>query len=240
MPPQALITRPRDDAQGIAQALEERAFTVLIEPLLDIVIRHGISLPRDGVQGFLATSANGVRALAANLDDRALPLWAVGDATARQARAMGFARVESAGGDVEALAALVAARLDPGHGALLHAAGSKLAGDLAGRLGRSGFEVRRAVLYEARTATVFSSRLIAALDAQSLDLALFFSPRTAATFVTLAEAAGRGEACRTIVAYALSPAVEAQLARLAWRHLRVATRPDQEALLAAIDQDRNE
>ncbi len=232
----ALVTRPREDAEGISRALESRGFAVQIEPLLDIVIERGLSLPLTGVQGILATSANGVRALAANLDDRGLPLWAVGDATAACARELGFRQVESAGGNVEMLADLVARRVDPSGGALLHAAASKLAGDLSGRLGALGFEVRRAVLYEARVATALSPSLIASLDQEDIDLALFFSPRTAATFVTLVEAANRPAACRPIAAYALSKAVAGELAALPWRVMCTAARPDQEALLAAIDE----
>ncbi|MDR3439561.1 uroporphyrinogen-III synthase [Telmatospirillum sp.] len=231
----ALVTRPRDDAESIAQALTERGFDVQVEPLLQIVFRHDDTPSLDGVQGFLATSANGVRALAMACPRRDLPLWAVGDSTARCAETLGFRPVESAGGNVNHLAELVTRQVDPKQGALLHAAGSTVAGDLAGILGHRGYEVRRAVLYEAHTADAFSAPLLAALDGQELALALFFSPRTAATFATLTLAAKREQACRAIDAFALSPAVAERLARLPWRQIHVARRPDQAALLAAID-----
>ena len=191
----ALVTRPREDALGIAQALAARGVQVQLEPLLEIRPRQGVALPLAGVQGILATSANGVRALAANLDRRTLPLWAVGDATARCAVELGFSRVESAGGDVESLAGLVARRVDPRQGALLHAAGTAVAGDLAGRLAAHGIEVRRVVLYDALAATALSPALIALLEAACLDLALFFSPRSAATFATLAGAGASAIPC---------------------------------------------
>jgi uroporphyrinogen-III synthase len=234
----ALVTRPREDAEGITRALESRGFAVQLEPLLDIVLHRDVALPLNRVQGFLATSANGVRALAANSPRRDMPLWAVGTATADCARSLGFRSVENGGGDVVRLAELVARRLDPRQGALLHVAGSKVAGDLSGALARQGFEVRRVVLYEARTAEAFSPALLAALDGEALDLALFFSPRTAATFATLAQAAERGECCRAITAYALSPAVAEQLAVLPWRAVHIAGNPDQAALLAVIDAEQ--
>jgi len=236
----ALITRPREDAQGLARALEARGLEVQLEPLLDIVLRQGIALPLDGVQGFLATSANGVRALAANGAPRDLPLWAVGAATADCAKALGFSIVDRAGGDVSALADLVMDRVDPGAGALLHAAGSALAGDLSGMLGAQGITVRRLTLYDARPVEAFSPALIAALDADAMGLALFFSPRTAATFARLMDVAGRGDACRAISAYALSRAVAERLAVLPWRQVRIAREPDQAALLAVIDADRGQ
>ena len=237
MSPTALVTRPREDAEGIAKALEGLGLLVRIEPLLSIDVRHDPDLSLDGVQANLATSANGVRGLAANLRDRGLPLFAVGEATARAARDHGFALVESAGGDVASLAELVVRRRRPADGALLHAAGTQLAGDLAGQLTAAGFTVRRAVLYEAKTAETLSPSLAALLGDGGLDLALFFSPRTAATFVTLTDAAGLRDACRRIAAYGLSAAVGSVLADLPWRLVRTAARPEQAALLDAIGRD---
>ncbi len=231
----ALVTRPAVDAQPLAGALAARGFTVMIEPLLEIIPRTGVSLSFDGVQGVLATSANGVRALAAHTGRRDLPLWAVGEASAREARRLGFTRVDSAGGDVEALAQLVLAQVDPKRGPLLHVAGHHIAGDLAGRLAGEGFEVRRAVLYEARAAQSLSAELRDFLAARQIDAAFFFSPRTAKTFVTLVHAAGLDGACDAIAAYALSPAVARVLDPLAWRTMWVCGRPTQEAMLAALD-----
>ncbi len=103
----------------------------------------------EGAAGLLFTSANGVRAFAAASARRDLPALAVGDATADAARAAGFADVASAGGTVADLALLVRRRLKPEAGALVHSAAQEVAGDLAGALGRDGYEVRRAILYDA-------------------------------------------------------------------------------------------
>jgi uroporphyrinogen-III synthase len=233
----ALVTRPRADAALITAELKARGFEVLLEPLIEIAPRAGATLAFDGVQGLLATSANGVRALADKTTRRDLPLWAVGDATGAEARRLGFAQVESAAGDVTALASLVAARVDPKRGALLHAAGSVQAGDLTGSLESRGFTVRRAVLYDARPAEALSAELAAALRADRLDIALFFSPRTAAGFVRLARAADLGDSCGGMTGYALSGAVAQALDAHSWRALRVAHRPTQDALLAALDED---
>ncbi|MBI5162991.1 MAG: uroporphyrinogen-III synthase [Magnetospirillum sp.] len=232
----ALLTRPREDSEATAAALAARGIAVTIEPLLDIVPLE-TTVDAAGVQGILATSANGIRALARALPERALPIWAVGDASARVARALGYGAVESAGGDVDTLAALVRARVDPAGGALLHAAGTVAAGDLGGALAAAGYEVRRVALYEARTAASLTPALAAALARGDIAMALFFSPRTAATFATLIAAAGLEAACRTATAYALSPAVARALAALPWRALRTAASPTQAALLAALDDD---
>jgi uroporphyrinogen-III synthase len=230
----ALVTRPREDSAATAIELERRGIAVMVEPLLDIVPLD-VAVDASGVQGILATSANGIRALARCLPERAIPVFAVGDASARVARELGYTSVDSANGDVDSLAELVAARTTPSAGALLHAAGTAVAGDLAGLL--AGFEIRRLVLYEARTATELSPTLRQALASGEIDLALFFSPRTAATFATLVRAAGVAEALSRVAAYGLSANVARQLEALPWRRLKTAAQPTQAALLAALDDD---
>ncbi len=235
--PLALLTRPRKDSEEVAVALGQRGLDVMIEPLLEIVPLPGVPVSTTGMQGILATSANGIRALAAATPDRTLPVWAVGDATAQTSRALGFSQVEAAGGDVNSLAALVIARCDPCVGSLLHVAGTVVAGDLSGLLRNDGFSVSRVVLYEAKTPQALSNSLKNALREKRLRCALFFSPRTAATFATLVGYAGlRGETGE-ILAYALSRAVARELEVLPWKGMRVASLPSQAALLAVLDED---
>ena len=235
MRPGALVTRPLADSQGLAEALEARGFAPLIEPMLTINFLDAPPPERIAYQGVLATSANGVRALARLVPWRDLPIWAVGDASAREARDLGFVTVRSASGDVAALADLVADSADRTKGPLLHVAASRLAGDLAGALASRGFSVEKAVLYQAEPAETLSPALIAALDDARLAVALFFSPRTAATFVRLAQKRGLGESLRPIKALALSAAVAQTLSPLPWRTIKLAERPDQAALLALLD-----
>ena len=118
-------------------------------------------------------------------------------------------------------------------------AGTTVSGDLAGRLAAGGFTLERVQLYEARTAERLSAGLCDAMAAGSIAIALFFSPRTAETFVRLAAAAALENACGAVSAYALSRAVAERLAPLPWRTVRVAEQPDQTSLLAAIDRDEN-
>lgn len=231
----ALITRPEEDAGPIAAELAARDIEPVIEPLLTIEPIADAAVSLDGVQAVLVTSRNGVRALAAAISARDIPVFAVGESSAALAREMGFEHVLSAAGDNRALEALAADRLDPGDGALLHASGKAAAGDLAGALGRRGFDVRRTMLYEAVAATVLSERVRALIAGHEVELALFFSPRTAETFVILVRDAGLESACKFVTGVCLSPAVTQKLEGVAWRALLVAERPDLEAMTAAVD-----
>ncbi|MEK7246436.1 MAG: uroporphyrinogen-III synthase, partial [Pseudomonadota bacterium] len=228
-----LVTRPAADAALLAEALTRSGHEVLSEPLLEIVNLAGPPVEVQGVQALLVTSANGARAFAERNAERDLLVLAVGDASAGAARALGFARVESPAGDVAALAELCQRRLDPARGPLLHVAGTRVAGDLAGQLGRAGFRYRREVLYQAREASRLSETTRAALEAGALDGVLFFSPRTAQTFVALANQAGATAAFARLAAFCLSPAVAAAARAAAWGRIVVAERPEQDSLLEA-------
>jgi uroporphyrinogen-III synthase len=232
----ALVTRPREDAESLVAALATRGVEALVEPLMEIHYQVPEALDADEVQAILCTSANGVRALTRASGERRILVLTVGEATAARARAQGFEHVESAGGDVDDLARLAAARLRPQDGPLLHVAGNVLAGDLVGLLRAQGFAVERRVLYEARAAATLSPAAIDSLRADTIGFALFFSPRTAAIFARLAAVAGVDECCAKMTAVSISGAADAALAGLPWHDRRIAERPNQSALLDALDQ----
>ncbi|MBP2301721.1 uroporphyrinogen-III synthase [Azospirillum picis] len=239
-PARLLVTRPLEDAAPLVRRLRALGHDSVIEPMLSIVPVEGPEPDLSNVQALLFTSANGVRAYAKRTSRRDRPVHAVGDATARAARDAGFPEIDSASGDVYALAERVRLQRDPAGGTLLHVAGSKVAGDLAGLLGASGFTVQRSVMYDAVPSRRLSEATATFLRTSSIGGVLFFSPRTARSFVRLLAEAGLVDCCRTVDAFCLSPAV-AEAARTygdggvtPWRSVRVASRPEQDALLELL------
>ena len=238
--PHILVTRPAEDSGPLAARLRALGFGVSVEPMLEIRWLDGPEPDVENVQALLFTSANGVRGYARRTSRRDRPVYAVGDATATAAREAGFAQVESASGDVYALAALVRQRCAATSGPLLHVAGTKLAGDLAGMLAESGFSILRETLYDAVPTGHLSDGTAAALRTGTLDAVLFFSPRTARSFVRLVNEAGLIDRCRTVDALCLSPAVAeaartyGELGVTPWQSVRVAPRPEQDSLLGLL------
>jgi len=229
-----LLTRPREDSENLATVLGERGMETFIEPLLEIDLFAGPPLDLAGVAAVLATSANGIRTFAGRNGDRAVPVFAVGDASARTAVELGFQDVRSAAGDVETLAALIKETIEPSAGVLLHPAGTKLAGDLGGALEAAGYAYRREVLYEAKTATALSGPARELMAAGGIGGVLLFSPRTGATLASLMTAAGLDQAARSMTAYCLSAAVAERISALPWRAIETAAAPEQAALLALL------
>mgnify|MGYP000159036069 CR=1 FL=1 len=134
-----LITRPQPGAAESAQALRALGWEPVLAPALTLTALPFKAPPR--CQALVITSRAAARALPA------LPLRviAVGDATAAEARARGFANVEAAAGDAAALAALIGATLRPEDGSLCLAVGEGYALDLAAALRAKGFRVIRRV-----------------------------------------------------------------------------------------------
>ncbi|NBC34095.1 MAG: uroporphyrinogen-III synthase [Alphaproteobacteria bacterium] len=230
-----LITRPAAEAEALAESLAARGHEGVIAPVLDIRFDSGASVDLAGCQAVLLTSANGARALAALTAERAVPVLAVGGATAATARAAGFENVKAAAGDAAALARLAQEALDPAAGALFHAAGRDMAGDLAGALRQSGFAVQQKPLYTAEAVTALPQSAQSALRDGRLAGVLFFSPRTAAVFGTLVRQTGLIGRLGGLYALCLSPAVAGRLRQEDWRGVRVADHPEQAALLRLLD-----
>lgn len=226
------VTRARPGAEATAARLTALGHRPLTSPLLAI---RRLKPPLDftGVGALAFTSVNGVAAFAALESDRRLPVFAVGDATARAAREAGFASVRSAAGDVNALAALIGRDHDPAVGAVLVAGAREAAGDLPGALEAAGIEVRSAALYAAAAAP--GGRGLKALAARRLDGVLIHSPRAARRLADLIAAdPALAAPAVALAACCISPAAAAPLRSLGLNRIAVADSPDEAALLSLL------
>jgi uroporphyrinogen-III synthase len=232
-----LITRALEDAEESARLLVLRGHQGLVAPLLTVRFFDGPDVALDDVQAILATSANGVRALARRSPRRDVALFAVGPQTARAAERLGFQKVKSADGDADALALAAARWAAPGKGALLqvaelHVTGGGNDGKLAQNL--PGFTVRREILYAMTGAEKMPDAAARALRAGELDAALFYSPRSASVFRDCARNEKENLPLENLLAACISPATAAALSPLSFRAIRAAARPNQEALLELL------
>ena len=91
-----LVTRPEEDAVAFKAHLVALGHQVTIEPLLTISTADADPIELEGAPAIIATSRNGLRALAGSeqLDAaKLLPLFAVGPGTAAVARSLGFTAI---------------------------------------------------------------------------------------------------------------------------------------------------
>lgn len=228
-----LITRPRAEAEALAKALEERGHQTLIEPLLTIEPIPGAGADLAGVQAIVLTSAHAVPGLAGT--DPGRPVFVVGEATARAARAAGCADVRAAGGDAARLARLIIRECRPDGGALLHLAGAVVRPGLAETLGAVGFDVRRRAVYRAVASTSLSQPVAEEFRRRAIAAVLLFSPRSAAILIDLLARHDLTECLGETRAICLSAAVAAACRRLRWAEVRSAAHPRVEMLLRQLE-----
>ena len=234
-----LVTRPEPDASREAEALAAHGHEAVLAPLLKIEFAPDVPLDLAGAQALIVTSRNALRALATRRevkDVRKLPLFAVGEATARAARELGFAILVRAPGTAAGLPELIGGKLDPKRGSLLQLAGENLAFDLKTALEAKGFTLHQPVLYRAVPAEQLPARVLSLLKAGELDGAILLSPRTARTFAALIDKHGAVTQGRRLVCYCLSQAVAEVLVPLGFV-VRVASKPREEDVLALVDSE---
>ena len=234
-----IITRPASDSARFMEAVRKAGHAVLSSPLLSIRFREDADMPDRDWQAVAVTSANGARAIARHpMRERIVRAKAVtvGPASTKAARAAGFSDILQAQGDVEAVIRLIRERLDPDAGPILYASGAVTRGDLEGELSTSGFEVLRAVLYEAVKVPLLSGEVRDFLASGRRGTVALYSPRSAKIWAALAREAGlEAEAARQDYG-CLSRNVERSLrGELAVSgRVTVPQRPDEAAFLEAL------
>lgn len=228
-----IVTRPSPDAETFARAAARLGAEPILSAVMAIRARE-IPIDLASVSALAFTSANGARAFAALSPARGLKVYAVGAATAAAARAAGFDDVEAAQGDVESLAALVAAAKPAAR--VLHLAGSRRAGELTRLLAAKGVAARREVLYDAEEIADMTPDAAAILaDGRENPLVVFFSPRSARLFLGQAARAGLTESLRNAVALCLSADIAAAAQGARWLAVRVAPELTAQAMLDLVE-----
>ena len=227
-----LVTRPEPDGRETAARLAALDIEATCCPLL---VHETLQTSLPDAKGFAAmalTSANAVRALeergvlAAYLG---LKTYAVGARTAGFARAHGFTDVQIAGGSLTDLAELLAhAGLA---GPVFYPAARDQAGDLAKSLAPYGVMVITAQIYAMNPISGLPEGVHADLGSGAIAAALFYSRRTAETFVRLT-GNGLDRAARTRLGMlCLSEAVAEPLVDAHFVRIGLADYPSEEAMM---------
>jgi uroporphyrinogen-III synthase len=208
-----------------------------LEPVLSPVLEiraTGAPIPPGTYDAVLVSSAKGIDCAGPGATSYAtLPLHAVGEKTARAARARGW-RTEIVAGNAEDILPLLCARYDaPAH--FLYLAGRDRQAALEAGLRDAGHHVTAVEVYEARAASALSPEARAALESGRIDLALHYSRRSVDIFLGLAQAAGLTSRLAGFAHVALSEDVASPLRALGLSVLR-AERPDEAHLLAAASK----
>ncbi|WP_116091535.1 uroporphyrinogen-III synthase [Sphingomonas crusticola] len=212
-----LVLRPEPGASATFARATAAGLQAIPAPIFTLKsVAWDAPAPREH-DALMLTSANAVRHAGAALDlYRALPAYAVGEATAVAASAAGFADVRVGASDAAALIGLMAR---DGVARPLH---------LAGRDRKSGaapFPIARRIVYAADPVAALPGAARAALGRGAVTLV--HSPRAGRLFASLLAAAELSPLTVSIAA------ISADAASGSWKEAAIAATPDDAALLAA-------
>ena len=229
-----LVTRPPEDARETEAQLRSRGHDAVVAPLLTVRFHAGPAIDLTNVQAILATSANGMRAIARRTERRDLPVFAIGSATALSAKSAGFSDVKSADGDAIDLAKAIPSWASPESGDLLHASGVEGEGRLAKALTASGFRVRTEFLYDVAAVSTLPTAIADELLANRIDAVMLFSSRSAQVFAKCVADAGLAARVANLLCLCISKATASGLAPLNPSNVRIAEHPNQASLLDCL------
>lgn len=229
-----LLTRPRTEAEVLAEILTKRRIDSLIAPVMEIVSLDLDLSEKLDYQAVLLTSGNAVDALIGSGLTPELPIFCVGDATARRLATTTFSDVRSAAGASDDLAALVSRDLLPTEGPVLYLSGMMIAADIGAALAEAGFKIDRRVVYRAQAIEKPDDAVVADLAAGNVDGVMFYSPRSARIFLDHLKHAKLEFLAKEMTAFCISHAAADVARALAWRKVAVASRPTQVDLLALL------
>jgi uroporphyrinogen-III synthase len=229
--PAVLVTRPAAASARFASTLADR-FGDRVEPILSPLMQpvfHQPALPQQRFDAVVFTSEAGVEgarhlmASGVSLPTRA---FCVGNLTAKVAATHGF-EAQSAEGDASALVAMIL-RSAVG-GPLLYLHGRDTRGDLAEQLNSAGIVTHSALVYQ-QDPFPLSPLAVSRLAQPGPVLVPLFSPRSADLFCAALPAS-----MAPLYLAAMSAAVATQADPIPHHALRVAARPDGDAMLDTLE-----
>lgn len=236
-----LSTRPdTGEIDPVAAGLAAAGHQVTSAPLMRVV--HFGGLPTlDGVHALIVTSRNGLKAVAPLSDAaRALPLYAVGPATAALARELGVKHVVEGPGTARELLEIITRSADKDAGPLLHIAGETLACDLAAALGTRGFTARTETVYRTEPVDALPTKVADAFRQNTFGGVVLMSPKTASVYSALVQGADLGSQALRMAHFCLSDAVAQKLETLGAVRVAVARLPNSQEMLALIAREASE
>ncbi len=229
-----LVTRPEPDAEDTAGRLVGLGLEPVVHPLMRMEVTDAVLPDAAGLSGLIATSANAIRVL---FERKALgpylglPLYAVGEKTAAMARAAGFAQIEVAGGDADALIGLMGATAP--RGTYFYPSAAETARDLPKALSASGREIIAAQVYRMVSVDVLDDETARQLAAGDIAAVLCYSRHTAHLFADLAQSVLGPDEKRALTLICLSENVAAPLVTHGFVRIILADFPSEEAMMAA-------
>jgi uroporphyrinogen-III synthase len=224
-----LVTRPLHSGKRTAERLREMGHEPLLLPLSHPV--HDVGAALDG----LARTDEAIRAITERKDAIAFhvqrPLYAVGEATADEAKTAGFRSVVASSGSGADLADTIASL---GRDRVLYLAGFPRAETFEARAREIGLNITVAECYRMEPFPIDAAWFQTILAEQRPDSILFYSRQTAESFFGLPGMRTRQDVIAGIRLLCLSAAVAAAIPAPLRENIAIAEMPEERSLLSLL------
>ncbi len=226
-----LVTRPINEATITAEKLEAVGHRVVMAPAIRVE-PVSFEIPENN-RSIIVTSQNGARMGLINVGDKTRPIFAVAEKTADAVRELGFTNVTVGPGTARQLVPLLLECGLSEKRKYTHLCGSTLSYNICDVLKNEGLDAENTVTYQTTPVQGLSAGVQEALDAEEIDVALFYSPRTATIFEETVADYGRSDWLRSIDALCLSTRVATNLLG-PWRNKGYAVIPTEKAMFSML------
>ena len=224
-----LLTRPFHDSFDTHTQLEERGHEVIWEPMMEIVPTN-VKCPEGEWDGVMVTSVHAVEALAKNVENKNMRIVAIGEATAKALRKVGFDNVISANGDGCDMVKKIKEMFKHGD-KILYPSAEDTAHNMEEKLGEVGIKCCRWVVYQAKEIAKFSEEVENMLKIGEVEAVVLMSGRITKGFVQLFQKLQDKQKLEIPLFFALSNAIKEKLPEEWKSKCKVAEEPNQDSLI---------
>lgn len=230
-----LVTRPEPGASRTAARLRELGFEPVVLPLSET---HALPVALEALPStaaaLLMTSANAVRHVPADMLRQLadLPCHVVGPKTAAAAREAGLSVVETGSGDARHLAERITPSL--AGRTVVYLCGRVRSADFERFLAEQGVKVLPIETYDTLPIDYPGKVVATGLSGRPVEAALLYSAKAAQAYSTLVQRPELARYFERTRVLALSARVAQAVSAVSPGRLAVATRPDENSLLALL------
>ena len=178
-----LLTRPLDDCSEMILKLKSLGHQVSHLPLLNIDKINYEKVKFSDYGAIIFTSANAVKFLDLDNQDKSINCFCVGNNTEKKARSAGFQNTISAEGNVTNLKELILRNHDTKNKNLLYVSGELVSVDLDKDLIKEGFIVKRLINYKTTHNQNFDENFIKELKLNMPDIVYVYSQNSSLSFL---------------------------------------------------------
>ncbi len=226
-----LVTRPIAEAEKTGAKLERLGFRATYAPMLRVE-PVSFEIPEE-TRSLIVTSRNGARFGLANIGNKSRPIFAVGEQTAAEARALGFNNITVGPGTARKLVPLLLECGVSQKREYAHLCGSVVSYNIASVLRDAGIDAESTVTYQTLPNRVFSPSVQEEIEMGEIENVLFYSPRTATIFEEAISENNKHDWLPKLNAYCLSNRIADNLLG-PWKTISAAVLPTEKALLSLL------